>query len=130
MTKKYWNGSIRLFSDLCWCFVLIFVLNIVEKKVISIPEFIGSTLGMFFFIFFWSWNKEHLKSHGAKIGIHILTGLFGLMLPIVLFIFFSNPMSFLSSYIGWYLLVMPSVWTFFVFRKYKRLMWAKPLKTQ
>jgi len=126
LAKKYWKGSTRLFSDLSWCFAVTIFLAIFNKEERDLSGSIGTTLGMFFFIFFWSWNKEHLKSRIAKTGIHILTGVFGLASLIILVLFFSNSRSFFSSYTSLSFLVINSVWSFFVFRKYIRLMWPKP----
>ena len=122
---KYWNGSIRLFSDLSWCFAIAILLSIYNKDGFSVAGLIGSALGMFFTFFFWSWNSGHLKNQIAKTGIHIIMGLVSFGLLSVLVLVFSNPTSFFSSFTGWYLFIMCTVWPFFIFRKYKRLMWPK-----
>jgi hypothetical protein len=125
LTKRYWNGSIRLFSDLCWCFAISVFFAIFHKEDVGILRILGSTLGLFFTFFFYSWNKEHLKNPKVKAGIHILVGLFVLMPVFIFSLVFSNPRCFFSSYMGWYIFITPFVWSFFVFRKYKRLMWPK-----
>lgn len=76
MKRKYWNGSLRLISDLFWCFSISILYHLFNHITITISELTGFAIGEFFIFFFWSWNKEHMKSSFARIGIHCLMSIF------------------------------------------------------
>ncbi len=123
--KKYWNGSIRLASDLFWSSTIMSLMLILIDGHASIGVFIFSVLSVFFLFFFWSWNKEHCKSRCARWGIHIICGTFFLVLLFYLGILARFPLATLSSELGWVLLIFFSTPLVLVGLKYKSLIWDR-----
>lgn len=74
MSKRYWNGNIRLISDFFWCSIIIFALSIfgTNSSTNNLARFLGAIVGCFFSFFFWSWNKSHVKSRFARFAINLL----------------------------------------------------------
>ncbi|NGX34909.1 MAG: hypothetical protein K1060chlam1_01269 [Candidatus Anoxychlamydiales bacterium] len=123
--KKYWNGSIRLASDLFWSSSIIYVFSLWDNIGINIGVFIYCVLWVFFLFFFASWNKEHCKSRCARWGIHIICGVFLLVLLVFFGMSAIYTIADIYSEIGWIALILTGTPLVLFGFKYKRLMWAK-----
>ncbi|CCB87129.1 hypothetical protein [Parachlamydia acanthamoebae] len=89
----------------------------------QISSLVGRVVGCFFIFFFWSWNREHLKCRSARITIHFLCWtMFTIALITLAFLGLYFPRS-LREYTGWYVLILTIVWSAFIIRKYKAIMW-------
>ena len=90
----------------------------------QISSLFGRVVGCFFIFFFWSWNREHLKCRSARITIHFLCWtMFIIAIINLAFLGLYFPRS-LSEYTGWYVLILTTLWSAFIARKYKAIMWT------
>lgn len=120
--KKYWINASKLQMHFFLCSLLTIVISLTNHRY-DIESFIGSFIGIFLLLFFWSWNKNDIKSKWARLFIHTICWAWCLI-SFCCFIFISYKLTnFLSSGIGWYILLYFTFLTFFTYKKYKNLMY-------
>lgn len=131
--KEYRTGNVRLLSDLFWCFCILFC--IAPKHILALVYtplsayqvgYLGSSIlfsmaGIFFLVFFWSWNTRHLESKAARVVIKIL---FGVFVVCCIFVLWSclYSISREPTFLGAFFLIIIALWPFAVVRKYLRIM--------
>ncbi len=137
MVKKYCSGNVRLLSDILWCafiailltlssndFQFLFLNGSIEEISDQVFSFLGRIIGSFFLFFFWSWRVDHIQKRFARLIIHSMCWIWFLLILFLMGLMVCSP-KMLTSLSGWQMIGVGGIWTFFVFKKYIKLMWSE-----
>ena len=116
--KKYWSGNTRVWWDFFWCFSLAALSSISREQCIIFPQVLGEALSYFMILFFWSWNKSHVKSKFARYFIHFVCWFFFIICSFMIISLFCGLRFELHGYGVLLLIAILGL----VVRKYIRLM--------